>query len=341
MPQANTKPPVKPAGTPADRITKVFSADVEITGDREVTAKISTIAVDRDGEVLVPQGMNAKEFMLNPIVYLNHNYWDVPNSIMGQCTALKREKDSVVAKTRFATRPQGYPADKEWLPDTIFDLCKQGVIRGFSVGFVSNESRAATDRDLTAYGANCRRVTSKWTLHEYSVAPLPCNQEAIALAVSKGLLTAERAKQLLEDSPAVTADAKADETDDPPGNGEQSSVRKSDTATCSKCEKEFEIDDLEEIDGELVCKTCRDAKAATATPSAMPPATPLVDVPARLEVIAEVSLPDDAKSALPVNVVVFDETVALKKHREPRERVVREIVVEKIAKHRGRIYLDK
>jgi len=69
-------------------------------------------------------------------------------------------------------------------------------MRGFSVGFVPIEYRDATTRDVTKYGPDCKRVFSKWNLLELSMVPLPANQEAVAFAVSKGLLSPKSAKSM-------------------------------------------------------------------------------------------------------------------------------------------------
>lgn len=188
-----------------EMIVKAFSTDVTVDeGERAVTAIISTNAVDRDGEVLIPQGMYAKDYEKNPVVFFNHSYADYflddvgAKLPVGKCVALTRKDDSIIAKTVFATRPDGYPAEKEWLPDTLFSLYQQGVMNAFSVGFIPTEMRPATDKDVEKFGAGCRRVYSKWKMHEYSVVPLPANQEAITLAVSKGLIKADVAKRLFE-----------------------------------------------------------------------------------------------------------------------------------------------
>jgi hypothetical protein len=168
-----------------DKVIKAFSTDVSVEeGERAVTAKISTIAVDRDGEVLIPRGMNCVDYQKNPIVFLAHNYWDLP---VGKCVAITRDEKSITAKTVFAKRPDDYPASESWMPDVLLDLFKQGVLKGFSVGFSVPEggSRPATDKDIETYGPSCRRVYTRWNMLEYSVAPLPANQEAVALAVSK------------------------------------------------------------------------------------------------------------------------------------------------------------
>jgi HK97 family phage prohead protease len=178
---------------PAGLHHKAFSSDVTVNeGERAVTAKISTSAVDRDGEVLIPMGMNSKDFEKNPIVFLNHDYYTLP---IGKVVALKRDETTVTAKVVFAARPAGHPEGEEWPPDTILHLFQEGVLKGFSVGFMPLESRPATQKDMDKFGGECSRVFNKWALLELSVAPLPANQEAVALAVSKGF-SAETAEKL-------------------------------------------------------------------------------------------------------------------------------------------------
>jgi phage head maturation protease len=194
-----------------DKITKAFSTEVSISADepRCVVAKISTAAVDRDGEVLIPAGCNSKDFEKNPVVFYNHDYESLP---VGKCLAIKRVEDALIAKTEFAKRPDGHPADEEWLPDTLLSLFQQKVINGFSVGFTVLEGRPASERDIETFGGGCRRVFSKWKMLEYSVAPLPCNQNAVALAVSKGILKAATARKMFGDDydkPAPLTGAKA------------------------------------------------------------------------------------------------------------------------------------
>lgn len=174
-----------------DTIRKTFTADLSVAdGDRCVTASISTIQVDRDGEVLIPQGCDATEFQRSPTVFYNHDY-GLP---IGRCESIRRTDNHVEAKTRFAKRPDGH--EGEWLADTVFALIQQGVVNGFSVGFIPVEGRHPSKSDRTKMGPKVRYVYSKWKLLEYSVAPLPCNQDALVMAVSKGVVSPHTAKQL-------------------------------------------------------------------------------------------------------------------------------------------------
>jgi hypothetical protein len=210
---------------------KAFSSDITvIEGERAVSAVISTTAVDRDCEVLLAAGANWKDFSANPVCFWDHAYcqYDAEMSEklpIGQCVAIKRDSDSISFKMTFAERPAAHPAGEEWLPDTLLSLYQQGVMRAFSVGFIPIEIRNATDKDLITFGADCRRVISKWKLLEVSAVALPANQEAVALAVSKGLITRDGAKSIFGKAGEVTdeqiaAAAPADVT--APAQAEQS-----------------------------------------------------------------------------------------------------------------------
>ncbi len=167
-------------------IRKRFVADLGVKlEDRSVVASISSISVDRDGDVLIPQGCDATDFLKSPTVFFNHDY----NLPIGKCTTIKRSQTQLQATTVFAKRPENHAGD--WLPDTLLSLFQQGVIHGFSVGFAPIEGRKPTAKDKQLFGDHVSHVHSKWKLLEYSVAPLPANQDALALAVSKGLVSAE------------------------------------------------------------------------------------------------------------------------------------------------------
>src|SRR3954452_18594245 len=93
---------------------------------RTVTAVISSAAPDRAGDVVVPAGLrNAAEFLRNPVVLWAHQRTLPP---VGTCVALDIQPDRIVAVTKFA---EGVP-----LADDLFRLYEQGVLRGWSIGFV-------------------------------------------------------------------------------------------------------------------------------------------------------------------------------------------------------------
>lgn len=156
-----------------------FQTVAEIKSDgagdaRTFTAKITTNSVDRDGEVLIPQGMDARDYKKNPVVFWNHDY----NLPIGTAADMKRNDDHWTATAKLASTP---------FAQEVYTLMREGVVRGVSVGFVPIESRPPTKGDLSKFGDDVRRVYSKWKLLEFSVVPLPANQDALITAVSKGV----------------------------------------------------------------------------------------------------------------------------------------------------------
>lgn len=176
-----------------DTIRKALDATLSQTEPRRFRAVISTDSLDRDGEVLVPAGMDATPYYRNPVVLWNHD----TNKVIGKAVGkLKRNASSIEAETAFATRPVEHVG--EWFPDTVGALVSQGVIRGMSVGFMPIETREANKGDRARYGEKVRRVYSKWQLLEYSVVSIPANQDAIIQSVTKGVITRADAKSLFD-----------------------------------------------------------------------------------------------------------------------------------------------
>lgn len=235
-------------------VRKSFVAEIEVEeGERAVVATITTASVDREGEVVIPDGVKTTEFMNGGpgTVFWQHDY-NVP---IGKCVKIKRDGDRLVAKTVFASRPATHPEGKEWLPDTLFDLYRQKVIKGFSIGFQPLEVRNATTRDKTLYGESCERVFSKTSLIEFSGVTVPANSDAVALAVSKGIVSKSAAKALFNLDVDGVTQATAAKSDD----GDDDDEGEDDTAECKGCGEEMPKSDLN-ADG--LCKACADKAAA-------------------------------------------------------------------------------
>lgn len=149
----------------------------------QFTARISTDALDRDGEIVVPGGCNSKEYERNPVVFWNHD----ANMPIGKCVALKREERWITATAKFAKRPDDYVG--EFFPDFARAMVEQGIVKGVSIGFIPlpDGGRHPTKGDREKWGDGIQWVHSKWKLLEFSLAPLQSNPEALVLAVGKGL----------------------------------------------------------------------------------------------------------------------------------------------------------
>ena len=169
-------------------LNSTFSSDDGTT----FKAVITTDTIDRDGEVVIPAGMNSKEYERNPTLLFGH---DAAKPI-GKMIELRRESDSIYGEFALAPRPEQHQG--EWLPDTVGSLMRFGALRGVSIGFTPQAGgmRQASKADIERYGSGVKRVFSKWTLLEVSVVSIPANQEALITAVSKGLVTLDRARQM-------------------------------------------------------------------------------------------------------------------------------------------------
>ena len=171
--------------------TKALTAQIAPSASG-FTAVITSETIDRDGEVLIPSGMNSKEFDRNPTLFWNHDYAEPVGKAVGP---LKRKEREIVADFVFAKRPDGYAG--EFFPEVAAALVGQGIVSGVSVGYVPEEGgvRMATDIDRKKYGGSVSRIFSRWKLLEVSLAPLQANPEALITAVKKGLCSPVGAKR--------------------------------------------------------------------------------------------------------------------------------------------------
>ena len=178
-----------------------------VPGERADIATISTLALDRDQEVLLPEGADLRFYRANPIVPYAHNYYDLP---IGTSEWVKIDSrlapTKLIAKTRYASAEANPKAQQ------VFLLIQEGILRAKSVGFIPISYKTPNDDDWVAAvtkwrkrrevmlghksrEADPRRIYTKWILLEQSPVPVPSNPEALSIAVSKGILTMEEAKE--------------------------------------------------------------------------------------------------------------------------------------------------
>ena len=151
---------------------------------RSVLAYITTDRVDEEGEVVVPEGIDFSRFKKTGTVFYNHDY----AAPCGVCTSIKHTDRGIMAVTQFPERPVGY--EGKWLPDEVFAMFASDppIVKAFSIGFAYTQVRQPTKKDFDRYGRDdIKRIVSKSRMLEYSVAPLPMNEDAIAVQVTKQL----------------------------------------------------------------------------------------------------------------------------------------------------------
>lgn len=151
---------------------------------RSVLAYITTDRVDEEGEVVVPEGIDFSRFKKTGTVFYNHDY----AAPCGVCTSIKHTDRGIMAVTQFPERPEGY--EGKWLADEVFAMFASDppIVKAFSIGFAYTQVRQPTKKDFDRYGRDdIKRIVSKSRMLEYSVAPLPMNEDAIAVQVTKQL----------------------------------------------------------------------------------------------------------------------------------------------------------
>jgi len=146
-------------------IEKIKSAEDSGTFEGLV---ISTEHQDRQGEILMQDGMDSSLYMKNPVVINSHNYWGIEN-IIGLTTRLyPGEVDGVkatLADGKWAPTEEGQIARKLW---------DERFLNAASVGLIPKE-----------FDVNRPNVITQWELLEYSPCPVPANGHAARMKLKE------------------------------------------------------------------------------------------------------------------------------------------------------------
>jgi len=138
---------------------KEFLANIKDAGDFgtfEVIA--SSESVDRQGEIVLQEGIDIKNYMNNPVILFGHDYWSLP---IGKATEIVRQVGKTVVRGVFAS------AEANPLAQQVRRLYEEGILKAVSIGFIPKE-----------YNGN--QIT-KSELLELSFVPVPANPEALSV----------------------------------------------------------------------------------------------------------------------------------------------------------------
>jgi HK97 family phage prohead protease len=146
-------------------LRKQFISDVEVQDDRSVKFVITTGDADREKDVIDPNGWEVSNYLKNPVVLFAHDYDSLP---VARTVSLKQQNDTLIAVAEFAS------AELNPMAERVFQMLKQGFLRGASVGFrpmafTFNEARGGVD-------------FAKQELLEFSIVPIPANAQALMAA---------------------------------------------------------------------------------------------------------------------------------------------------------------
>ena len=159
-----------------------FDFEGKALKDDEIEMIGSTGAIDRDGEVINPKGIDLKAFKKNPVILAQHMY---SRPAIGKATRIKVTDGKLMFKIQFPEEGVNPEAD------VYRKLYKSGFMNASSIGFVPKEW---TDGDgkKAPY-----RTYDKSELLELSLVSVPANSEALLTtrsAVTKGIITEDEAK---------------------------------------------------------------------------------------------------------------------------------------------------
>lgn len=156
---------------------------VEVSADeRTDVSLVTTDAVDRDREVVLPDGGDWRQFEKNPVVTFAHRYDELP---VGRALWIKRHRDAShngwLAKTHYTDRPEGW--EGQWFPDALWHFVKSGDLPGKSIGFLPLEVSAPSAEEVSSRPdlKGVRRLIRRWLALEYAVAPVQSNPEALVI----------------------------------------------------------------------------------------------------------------------------------------------------------------
>lgn len=177
-------------------------------GERASWDYITTGAIDRDNEIVDPAGGMFDDYMKNPVVLFGHDHRSMP---IGMCVDIRIGKSNIAAKTVYANTAQA---------NEVYEYRKAGFPMAKSIGFIPlKTTRFDPESDEGKQGIS--RRYDKWLLLEYSDVPVPSNPEALQIAISKGLLTADESLVYGSESKGIEFEVKEviekpgwDETDE-------------------------------------------------------------------------------------------------------------------------------
>lgn len=168
------------AGMKGAKVTRKATSEAPEVGERENeqfdVSCISREVVDHEGDVILLSGLDVSVFEKNPIVLFNHS----EASPIGKAAWLKVDGDRLLMKTIYAKNDD--------TSQKVFNLTKQKILVGKSIGFLAKDSRPPSREELEKYGDGCRKVITNSILLEVSCVAVPCNSEALLEMVSKGFV---------------------------------------------------------------------------------------------------------------------------------------------------------
>jgi HK97 family phage prohead protease len=151
---------------------------------------ISTESIDRDEDIVMGAGAQLSNYMKNPVVLFGHNYRE-PGAVVGRALEVTPIPGSgVKARWQFADESVSENAA------LVRRLWEGGYLNAISIGFQPQKWSKRVDDE--GEELDFEFVFEEWELLEFSIVPVPSNQDALRLAV-KGLDVEELRTRMIDD----------------------------------------------------------------------------------------------------------------------------------------------
>jgi HK97 family phage prohead protease len=147
--------------------------------NRLIKAWATLPVVDLADEVVIPDGVELEAdgriayYSDTRAVFWNHLY-DVPPIGTMRAAALVKKKPHTRKSLRFVW----YQSKGTQLARDLFELVREGVVRGVSIGFEAKEFGPPTKAEIEEFGPHSTTVR-KYRLREVSLTPMPANPAAL------------------------------------------------------------------------------------------------------------------------------------------------------------------
>lgn len=163
--------------------------------EKSIISYINTLAMDRDMEVVLPDGAVLDHYAKNPTVLLSHDYWgsNTGGISLGRNAWVKKDKKGLIAKTIYNQSSEDAMR--------VYESRKAGFPMMESIGFIPLEWIGRSDSEYVkvynswakaykrAYGVDHdesmgtpRYFITRWLLLEYSDVLVGSNPDALEIA---------------------------------------------------------------------------------------------------------------------------------------------------------------
>ena len=153
--------------------------------ERSIVHYASTKSADAYETVILPDSFNFRRFEKNPVVFFAHEYRGLP---IGRNLWRKSDDTGLLTKTQFTPNQIG---------DDLMMLYSEDFLRGWSIGFDPmnwvNEGAKEFDQLVKQWKLSgvFDIIFTEVLLYEYSVAPLPANEDSLTAALADGKIRSE------------------------------------------------------------------------------------------------------------------------------------------------------